>query len=293
MSLASDKKDADVASTTTTAQDDDNLSTYHGFDHHVQDQVRQLARTLTQQSSLHQKKEHTLPEEGINPIFTNTEADDYNPRLDPTSDEFSSAEWVQNMSNISNSDPDYYKPYSLGCYWKDLVATGESADIEYQANFLNGPYKGLKTVYNTVVPSTASSKDKNFKILKSMEGAVNPGELLVVLGRPGSGCTTLLKSISSNTHGFNIAKESTISYSGMTPNDIRKHFRGEVVYNAEADIHLPHLTVYQTLLTVARLKTPQNRLKGIDRETYARHLTEVAMATFGLSHTRTPKSVTT
>ncbi|KAI8391921.1 Pleiotropic ABC efflux transporter of multiple drugs [Nakaseomyces glabratus] len=289
MSLASDKKDADVASTTTTAQDDDNLSTYHGFDHHVQDQVRQLARTLTQQSSLHQKKEYTLPEEGINPIFTNTEADDYNPRLDPTSDEFSSAEWVQNMSNISNSDPDYYKPYSLGCYWKDLVATGESADIEYQANFLNGPYKGLKTVYNTVVPSTASSKDKNFKILKSMEGAVNPGELLVVLGRPGSGCTTLLKSISSNTHGFNIAKESTISYSGMTPNDIRKHFRGEVVYNAEADIHLPHLTVYQTLLTVARLKTPQNRLKGIDRETYARHLTEVAMATFGLSHTRNTK----
>ena len=75
----------------------------------------------------------------------------------------------------------------------------------------------------------------------------------------------------------------------MTPNDIRKHFRGEVVYNAEADIHLPHLTVYQTLLTVARLKTPQNRLKGIDRETYARHLTEVAMATFGLSHTRNTK----
>ncbi len=62
MSLASDKKDADVASTTTTAQDDDNLSTYHGFDHHVQDQVRQLARTLTQQSSLHQKKEYTLPQ---------------------------------------------------------------------------------------------------------------------------------------------------------------------------------------------------------------------------------------
>lgn len=288
MSSLGDKKDTDVETSRSTADEEENL-TYKGFDHNVQDQVRELARTFTRQSAQYQQSHH-LPEDGINPIFADKEASDgYIERLDPASENFSSAEWVQNMANLSNADPEFYKPYSLGCYWKNLSATGESADIEYQANFFNGPYKGLKTVYKTLMPTSASSKDKNFKILKPMEGCVNPGELLVVLGRPGSGCTTLLKSISSNTHGFNVSSDSTISYSGLSPNDIKKHFRGEVVYNAEADIHLPHLTVYQTLLTVARLKTPQNRIKGVDRETWAQHLTEVAMATFGLSHTRNTK----
>lgn len=94
-----------------------------------------------------------------------------------------------------------------------------------------------------------------------MDGCLNPGELLVVLGRPGSGCTTLLKSISSNTHGFDLGADTKISYSGYSGDDIKKHFRGEVVYNAEADVHLPHLTVFETLVTIARLKTPQNRIR--------------------------------
>ncbi|KAL3233195.1 Uncharacterized protein RNJ44_05111 [Nakaseomyces bracarensis] len=286
MSSLGEKKDTDIETSRSrsTADEDENL--YKGFDHNVEDQVRELARTFTLQSG---QSHHTLPHGGIDPVLGNVEGGEYIEKLDPTSDNFSSAAWVQNMSNLFNADPDYYKPYSIGCYWKDLSATGESADIEYQANFMNGPYKGAKTVYKALMPTSASAKDKNFKILKPMEGCVNPGELLVVLGRPGSGCTTLLKSISSNTHGFNVSSDSTISYSGLSPADIKKHFRGEVVYNAEADIHLPHLTVYQTLLTVARLRTPQNRIKGVDRESWAKHLTEVAMATFGLSHTRNTK----
>ncbi|KAG0673282.1 Multidrug resistance protein, partial [Kluyveromyces marxianus] len=70
---------------------------------------------------------------------------------------------------------------------------------------------------------------------------------------------------------------------------IKKHFRGEVVYNAEGDIHFPHLTVYETLYNVALLATPSNRIKGVSREEFAKHITEVAMATYGLSHTKNTK----
>jgi ATP-binding cassette subfamily G (WHITE) protein 2 (PDR) len=84
-----------------------------------------------------------------------------------------------------------------------------------------------------------------------MDAFIRPGEVVVVLGRPGSGCTTLLKSIASNTHGFHISEESQISYRGLTPHEVKKNFRGEIVYNAESDIHFPHLTVGQTLLTAA------------------------------------------
>ncbi|CCC70525.1 hypothetical protein NCAS_0F00410 [Naumovozyma castellii] len=270
---------------------------YMGFDKTAQDQIRDLARTLTQLSVAHPSESaidqgsdvqsiYSTGLPGINPVYTNPDTPGYDEKLDPASDNFSSTAWVKNMANIAKSDPDFYKPYSLGCVWKNLSASGDSADVSYQATILNMPWKIITYVYRKVTPTREID---TFQILKSMDGILNPGELLVVLGRPGSGCTTLLKSISSNTHGFDISKDSIISYNGLTPKDIRRHYRGEVVYNAESDIHLPHLTVYQTLLTVARLKTPSNRIKDVTREDYANHLTQVTMATYGLLHTRDTK----
>lgn len=40
------------------------------------------------------------------------------------------------------------------------------------------------------------------------------GEMLVVLGRPGSGCSTLLKTISGETDGFFVDPTSEINYQG-------------------------------------------------------------------------------
>jgi ATP-binding cassette subfamily G (WHITE) protein 2 (PDR) len=51
-------------------------------------------------------------------------------------------------------------------------------------------------------------------ILQNFEGIVRAGEMLVVLGPPGSGCTTFLKTISGETHGFHIDKESYLNYQG-------------------------------------------------------------------------------
>lgn len=64
-----------------------------------------------------------------------------------------------------------------------------------------------------------------------------------------------------------------------------KVFKGEVVYQAEEDVHFPHLTVGQTLLFTSRARTPKNRLPGVSREHYATHLRDVVMAVFGISHT--------
>ncbi|GAV54007.1 hypothetical protein ZYGR_0AK05090 [Zygosaccharomyces rouxii] len=237
------------------------LPSYEGLDKNAENQVQSLAY-------------------GVDPVHEGV------PQLDPNSSDFSSRAWIQNMANLSSEDPDHFKPFRVGCCWKDLAASGASADVAYQTTVENLPWKTLSWIYRKLRPARKSDV---FQILKPMDGVVEPGELLVVLGRPGSGCTTLLKSISANTHGFRIAKESAVSYSGLPPKAIRRHFRGEVVYNAESDIHLPHLTVYQTLLTVARLKTPQNRIRGVDRESWANHMAEVAMAMYGLSHTRNTK----
>ena len=317
-------EDSGPGSGDTSSTDESSVSlpsgehVYRGLDQNAERQIRELALSLTQSSirgscaSLggHGQRnnqetdvagdvysqgtsnqysssiftQETLP--GVNPVFTDENAEGYTPKLDPNSPYFSSSAWVKNMTRLSRSDPDYYKPYSMGCTWRNLSASGDSPDVTYQSTFLNAPVKMVSKMVRSVTHGKAGDR---FQILKTMDGCVNPGELLVVLGRPGSGCTTLLKSISSNTHGFKLGSETQISYSGISPKELRKHFRGEVVYEAESDIHLPHLTVYQTLLTVARLKTPQNRVRGVDRETYAKHLTEVAMATYGLTHTRDTK----
>lgn len=109
--------------------------------------------------------------------------------------------------------------------------------------------------------------------------------MLVVLGRPGSGCSTLLKTISGETHGFYIDKESQINYQGIPMEKMHNDFRGECIYQAEVDVHFPQLTVGQTLNFAAQARAPRNRIPGVTREQYAKHMTDVIMAVFGLSHT--------
>ncbi|SCU82127.1 LANO_0B05182g1_1 [Lachancea nothofagi CBS 11611] len=280
------------------------LPEYDGLDCSARASVRELARTFTNGSVASNSKaaavgvhattalpaSRTTTEYGdvntTNPVFSSSELPSYNSRLDPNSDEFSSALWVKNLSQLIASDPDHYKPYSLGCTWKNLRAYGNATDVAYQSTFANLPLQLLESGYRA---ARKARPEDSFDILKPMDGIVKPSELLVVLGRPGSGCSTLLKSISANTHGFHIDSDSEIFYDGMDPKEIAKHYRGEVVYNAESDVHFPHLTVFDTLKTVARLSCPSNRFHGVDRETFATHITEVAMATYGLSHTRNTK----
>lgn len=56
---------------------------------------------------------------------------------------------------------------------------------------------------------------RKIQILRDFEGLIKSGELLVVLGKPGSGCSTLLKTISGETDGFFIDSESKINYQGI------------------------------------------------------------------------------
>lgn len=53
-----------------------------------------------------------------------------------------------------------------------------------------------------------------FQILHGFDGLIRPGEMLLVLGRPGSGCSTLLKGLAGETQGFDVSSESEIRYRG-------------------------------------------------------------------------------
>ena len=256
------------------------MGAYEGFDANG---VQNLARTYTYEDAtsaqgLSRYLTHLSQVPGVNPIV---EIDDE--RLDPNSDNFDAKFWVKNQRKLFERERDYYKPSSLGVAYRNLRAHGVANDTDYQPTVSNALWK-LTT--EAVGFLTKSSQRHQFDILKSMDAIMRPGELTVVLGRPGAGCSTLLKTIAVNTYGFHIGKESKITYDGLTPSEIAKHFRGDVIYSAETDVHFPHLHVGDTLKFAARMRTPQNRGENVDREKYAEHMADVYMATYGLLHTR-------
>ncbi|KAF8418884.1 ABC multidrug transporter [Tirmania nivea] len=113
-------------------------------------------------------------------------------------------------------------------------------------------------------------------LIRDVSGLVRDGEMMLVLGCPGSGCTTFLRTITSN-HSSYLSVDGRITYSGgLTPRDIQTRYRGDVTYMPEEDLHLPYLTVRQTLDFAFRCKQPDSRLV----EKYISTLARV----FGISH---------
>ncbi|KAK5203139.1 Multidrug resistance protein [Exophiala xenobiotica] len=122
-------------------------------------------------------------------------------------------------------------------------------------------------------------------ILQGHDGLVQPGELLVVLGPPGSGCTTFLKTLAGDTHGYHTGKDFHMNYQGISWHQMHKNFRGEAIYTAEQDVHFPQLTVGDTLYFAAQARAPRVLPPGITKGRYAERLRDVVMATFGIRHT--------
>jgi ATP-binding cassette subfamily G (WHITE) protein 2 (PDR) len=96
-----------------------------------------------------------------------------------------------------------------------------------------------------------------------------------------SGCSTLLKTIAGETHGFQVSPESYLNYQGVPATEMNTAFRGEAVYTAEVDAHFPQLSVGDTLYFAALARAPRNVPGGISRERYAAHLRDVGIPTLG------------
>ncbi|KAG7195696.1 Multidrug resistance protein [Scheffersomyces spartinae] len=270
-------------------EEEDELE-YQGFDAQVAQQVGQIVRTLSRrQTNATEATEYDLAKylthmsqvPGVAPFNAENEPE-IDPKLNPSLPDFEAKYWVKNLRKLYDSDPDYYKPSKLGVAYRNLRCSGIASDSDYQPTVTNGIWKAMTTLYRSIKKPPQLAY---FDILKPMDGFVRPGEVTVVLGRPGSGCTTLLKTLASHTYGFEVAPESHITYDGISPQDINTIYRGDVIYSAETDVHFPHLTVGDTLDFAARLRTPKNRGE-IDRETYAKHMASVYMAMYGLLHTR-------
>ena len=62
----------------------------------------------------------------------------------------------------------------------------------------------------------SSSNRQRIDILRNFDGIVRTGEMLVVLGPPGSGCSTFLKTIAGEMNGIYVDDGSYFNYQGKS-----------------------------------------------------------------------------
>ncbi|KAL6410855.1 atpase [Ilyonectria robusta] len=128
-------------------------------------------------------------------------------------------------------------------------------------------------------PSLQFRKPPTRTLIHDFTGCVRNGEMMLVLGRPGAGCSTFLKAVTNNRASF-AAVEGDVSYSGIPAEEQKRLYRGEVTYNYEDDIHFATLSVWQTLTFALMNKTKKKDSGDIPV------IVNALMKMFGISHTK-------
>lgn len=77
-------------------------------------------------------------------------------------------------------------------------------------------------------------------IIQGFSGVVRPGEMLLVLGRPGSGTSTFLRALTNQRREFT-SIEGDIHYSGVPFELAEGRYRGEILFNSEGFFFTPPL----------------------------------------------------
>jgi ABC-type multidrug transport system ATPase subunit len=151
------------------------------------------------------------------------------------------------------------------------------------------PFLGLPRLIRDLVtkgPRRAAGKPPVKVILDNFSGVVRPGEMVLVLGRPGSGCSTFLKVIGNQRFGYE-AIEGDVLYGGTDAQTMLKKYRGEVSYNSEEDQHYATLTVKNTLEFALKCKTPgkESRNEGESAKSYVKTFLTAVVKLFWIEHT--------
>ena len=180
------------------------------------------------------------------------------------------------------------KTRHVGLVFKNLTVKGMGLGAALQPT-LGDPFLGLPRFLKSLFargPRRAAGKPPVRTILNNFTGSVRPGEMLLILGRPGSGCSTFLKVLANQRFGFE-SMDGDVTYGGTDAKTMGKHYRGEVVYNPEDDLHYATLSVKNTLEFALKTRTPgkASRNDGESRKDYIKEFLRVVSKLFWIEHT--------
>ncbi|KAI1461133.1 ABC-2 type transporter [Annulohypoxylon moriforme] len=184
------------------------------------------------------------------------------------------------------------KTRHAGVIFRNLTVKGVGLGASLQPT-IGDLFLGLPRFMKNLLtkgPKAAFAKPPVRELLSNFNGCVRPGEILLVLGRPGSGCTTFLKTFCNQRAGYEEVL-GDVTYGGTDAKRMAKDFRGEIIYNPEDDLHYATLSVKHTLTFALRTRTPgkESRMEGESREDYVREFLRVAAKLLWIEHTMDTK----
>ncbi|ORY35846.1 P-loop containing nucleoside triphosphate hydrolase protein [Naematelia encephala] len=199
-------------------------------------------------------------------------------------DDFDLAEMLRN--GREKRDEAGIKHKAVGVIWEDLEVRGAGGLKINIRNFSSA------VIEQFLMPTLAvlglfgyrpfAPKPKT--ILYKNSGLLRPGEMCLVLGRPGAGCSTFLKSIANQRDSF-LEVNGNVEYAGLGWKEMLKHFAGEVTYNQEDDDHLPTLTVAQTIKFALETRTPKKKIPGVSDKEYKEEVLNMLLSMLNIKHT--------
>ncbi|KAI9477693.1 P-loop containing nucleoside triphosphate hydrolase protein [Coemansia mojavensis] len=205
-------------------------------------------------------------------------ADDEEAAVGNTGSTFDLASWLMGRQR-QNAPPFATR---VGVAFDSLSVFGDNVKDRHIATLATPVWKLLKAAaHGFGVRNMFKKSEEEYKqLLHGMTGVVKDGEMLLVLGRPGSGCSTLLRVLGNRRKEYKHI-DGSVSYGGLTPEEISKQYRGQVAYCAEDDDHYPMLTVKQTLEFAIDCKMPSRNMLE-DRAGYKKEFLDALLEMYGL-----------
>ncbi|KAK2601999.1 ATP-binding cassette transporter snq2 [Conoideocrella luteorostrata] len=176
------------------------------------------------------------------------------------------------------------KAKHIGACWDGLTVKGFGGMTNYVQTFPNAFINFFDIITPLIGLTGLGRKPVEATLLDSFQGVCKPGEMVLVLGKPGSGCTTFLKTIANQRYGYT-SVQGDVFYGPWTAKEF-KRYRAEAVYNAEDDIHHPTLTVEQTLGFALDTKMPAKRPANMTKTEFKEHIVSTLLKMFNIEHTR-------
>ncbi|KAG5718995.1 Brefeldin A resistance protein [Termitomyces sp. T112] len=255
----------------------------------AEEQFDALARQLSIRSQEVQRERSSLSDKTVGSSNQDLEKAEFQ---EDATEEFDLREYLTSSNDANQVAGIKHK--HVGVTWEDLqvdivggldhkfyVGTFGGAVI----SFFLGPFLWLWSFIAPFFPS--KSKMPTRTILHKSSGVLKPGEMCLVLGCPGSGCTTFLKTIANQREGY-ASVGGTVLYAGIDAEEMATTYKGEVVYNQEDDIHIATLTVAQTLAFALSTKTPgpNGRLPGVSKTEFDQEVMDTLLRMLNISHTK-------